>query len=289
MTDEKPKLNIAPPPETKMYTLDISANPSRLTQPEEENVQKGFIYRSLTVGEKRQIAFSMFEDFMLTFSAADKELMSRILGSEQVTELSDLYIKCLEGQVELTSSEVQHIARVAAAIVKFNGQQIGEGITTAEELNALQQKRLDAYKNTDMGTHGRTTTLSDIQSEGIVMCAEAALVAQALENNLSGYSTVAVDAVSQANTESAGGHVFNIMISQNGERVVLVDYAYSVVVSIDEEVIGMPFVCILNEDQIRNLEEGMNVELSSMGVVRSYRIGTAHTSEGTWKSKLVDP
>ncbi len=243
-----------------------------------------FLHHRLNAGDKYFIGFTMFEDYYLTYSNQDQKIMAD-LWHHTLTEpsLYQVYANQLYDS-SLTEGEILFIAQVAATIRSFNGGQIGEGIANEEQLKALSKKRLQTYKDTDLD---RTVTLSNIQGQGIVACAEASLMAQALSQYAKGYHIVSADVVSRADTESAAGHGFNFLINDEESRIIVFDIAYGVVREIDGARILVPYVALLTVGQIERFENGQNVTIESMGERRVYRIGTPFTPEGNWKDNYL--
>lgn len=243
-----------------------------------------FLHHSVRPGEKRNIGFSMFEESYLTYSEHDKQLLDNLW--QTVSENPDSYRAYVSSLSDpsLTEEETLFIARAAATVVALNGQQIGEGIANQEQFKILDQKRIKAYKDTDIGN---VVSLTDIQGKGIIMCAEASLVGQGLSQYAKGYHVASADVVSRADTDLAEGHQINFLINDDESRVILFDMAYGVMREVSDKKMLMPYVALLTREQIMGFENGQNVTLESMGEKRVYRIGTRHTPPGTWRGNQL--
>jgi len=238
-----------------------------------------FLHHSVRPGEKRNLGFSMFEEYYITYSDKDKQLLANLWQS--ISDKHDSYqiYTSQLSDMTLTEAEISFIARAAATTVSLNGSQIGEGISSQEQLKELSQKRIGAYKDTDMN---RVVSLSDIQGKGIIMCAEASLVGQGLSQYAEGYHVASADVVSRADTDLAEGHQINFLINDDESRVILFDMAYGVKRGVSDKKMLIPYVALLTREQIMGFENGQNVTVESMGEKRVYRIGTRHTPPGTW-------
>lgn len=239
-----------------------------------------FLHHSIKYGDKRGLGFGMFEEYYLTYTDSDGQLLDNLWqGISKKPELYQIYVDQLSS-VGLTEAEVTFIAKAATTVVSLNGRQIGEGIANEGQLKELSKKRIRAYKDTDMN---RVVSLSNIQGEGIIMCVEASVINQALSSHIEGYHVASAEVVSRADTDQAEGHQINFLINDDETRIILFDTAYGVVKEINGKKILIPYTAILSTDQINGFKNGQNVMTETRGEKRTYRIGTAHTSPGTWK------
>ena len=237
-----------------------------------------FLTHRLKAGDKRPIGQSMFEDYLITYTDKDIELLNNLWSELSANpETYESYIQFLGN--ELTESEKTFVAKAAAAIVDLNGGGIGESAKTDEEFKALSSARTKMYINTDVF---RTVTLSDIKGKGIVLCAEASLIVQALSNKIDGYHVASAQVVVNADS-SPEGHQINFLANKDGSRVILVDTVYGQKIETDGKNIIVPIVALLSTSQIDSLEKGQNVSIDTPMGKRVYRIGTAYTPPGTWK------
>jgi len=244
-----------------------------------------FLHHRIKPGEKRSIGFSMFQEYYITYSNQDEQLLAN--QWQNISAKPDSYQEYISqlSDSALTKDEISFIAQVAATIVNLNGRQIGEeDVANRDQLGELDKKRLRAYENTDIG---KVVSLSDIQGKGFVMCAEASLIGQGLSQYCEGYHVASATVVSRADTKSAEGHELNFLISDDENRVILFDVAYGVIKEVNGKKILIPWVTLLTTSQVADLEKGKNVSLEAMGEKRAYRIGTPHTPSGTWKTQLI--
>lgn len=235
--------------------------------------------------QKISVGFSFFYEYNLEYRTEDfqplRQYLSKEIEKSNYTPQENQQLQLLRNQPRLTKSEAKTLLAIWNTLVNFDGKGLSGDQRQPGE-------RIRIYKEGDDLRLNNPVRIGDFNQKGIMECAEIATVTHDLFSHLPDYDSFFIKGVTSSGAVKPEPHAFVIIKDKkNPLRYILVDNSFHVKQELPNgEYFRMPFCSVLRPEQKTLLEDGKNITVNMYGESHQYRIGTAHTPEGTYKSKF---
>ncbi len=257
-------------------------------QSADQSADSYFLKRSVFgEGEKIDVGTTFFDELSFYFKEIDfKELRKMVeeMLANPASEFSGEDIILLQTLVKsgkLHEDEAKIILVLWRVLEKYNGGELTHGELKAKE-------RVDMYLRADRSRKFVPVGLKDFKGKQFMECVEiATVVHDAVAHTDAKNQSYAIRGLVYHEDGTTEPHMFNVLALNGSVRFMLVDMSYHVArQNTDDKISRIPFVALLEPDQLQNLQAGQRFDVTFLDVSHSYRVGTPHTPSGTFKVRL---